>query len=308
MADFVSGNRGRDCLLLDAKKENERFLVNVSHELRTPINAVNGMSEEQLNQIFTHFHKGDSDVERKTGGLGLGLAIVHGMVAAMGGFISIKSKVSEGTHVHIVIPQQVVDKKISICVEKNCEFQIACYFNMEKYVRSEVGDYYCTMIEHIKSGLGLAIDQADSLDALKKMVAENSVTHVFVANWEYGMDQDYFDALSKKVYTVVFADDSFTLPQNSNVHVLRKPVYLLSVINYLNETMPGTFQNGRMADKEEKLYFFGLPDYLYGSYDARYERNCCHAENPGASEWTLYKNPDSCVDCECSEWGKGDVP
>ena len=214
-----------------------------------------GMSEEQLNQIFTHFHKGDSDVERKTGGLGLGLAIVHGMVAAMGGFISIKSKVSEGTHVHIVIPQQVVDKKISICVEKNCEFQIACYFNMEKYVRSEVGDYYCTMIEHIKSGLGLAIDQADSLDALKKMVAENSVTHVFVANWEYGMDQDYFDALSKKVYTVVFADDSFTLPQNSNVHVLRKPVYLLSVINYLNETMPGTFQNGRMADKEEKLYF-----------------------------------------------------
>ena len=31
--------------LMDAKRENERFLVNVSHELRTPINAVNGMSE-----------------------------------------------------------------------------------------------------------------------------------------------------------------------------------------------------------------------------------------------------------------------
>ena len=30
---------------MDAKRENERFLVNVSHELRTPINAVNGMSE-----------------------------------------------------------------------------------------------------------------------------------------------------------------------------------------------------------------------------------------------------------------------
>ena len=217
-----------------------------------------GMSEEQLQQIFTHFYKGDSDIERKTGGLGLGLAIVHGMVAAMGGFISIKSKVSEGTHVHVVIPQQVVDRKASISVEKSREFQIVCYFNTEKYVRSEVADYYASMIGHIKNAFDFNISRADSLDSLKKMVAENPVTHVFVANWEYGMDRKYFEDLSKKVYTVVFADDSFTLPENSNVHVLRKPVYLLSVINLLNMTMPGTFEDGRMAEQEEKLHFDGV--------------------------------------------------
>lgn len=217
-----------------------------------------GMSEEQLQQIFTHFYKGDSDIERKTGGLGLGLAIVHGMVAAMGGFISIKSKVSEGTHVHVVIPQQVVDRKASISVEKSREFQIVCYFNTEKYVRSEVADYYASMIGHIKNAFDFNISRADSLDSLKKMVAENPVTHVFVANWEYGMDRKYFEDLSKKVYTVVFADDSFTLPENSNVHVLRKPVYLLSVINLLNMTMPGTFKDGRKAEQEEKLHFDGV--------------------------------------------------
>lgn len=217
-----------------------------------------GMSEEQLQQIFTHFYKGDSDIERKTGGLGLGLAIVHGMVAAMGGFISIKSKVSEGTHVHVVIPQQVVDRKASISVEKSREFQIVCYFNTEKYVRSEVADYYASMIGHIKNAFDFNISRADSLDSLKKMVAENPVTHVFVANWEYGMDRKYFEDLSKKVYTVVFADDSFTLPENSNVHVLRKPVYLLSVINLLNMTMPGTFKDGRNAEQEEKLHFDGV--------------------------------------------------
>ncbi len=217
-----------------------------------------GMSEEQLQQIFTHFYKGDSDIERKTGGLGLGLAIVHGMVAAMGGFISIKSKVSKGTHVHVVIPQQVVDRKASISVEKSREFQIVCYFNTEKYVRSEVADYYASMIRHIKNAFDFNISRADSLDSLKKMVAENPVTHVFVANWEYGMDRKYFEDLSKKVYTVVFADDSFTLPENSNVHVLRKPVYLLSVINLLNMTMPGTFKDGRNAEQEEKLHFDGV--------------------------------------------------
>ena len=217
-----------------------------------------GMSEEQLQKIFTHFYKGDSDIERKTGGLGLGLAIVHGMVAAMGGFISIKSKVSEGTHVHVVIPQQVVDRKASISVEKSREFQIVCYFNTEKYVRSEVADYYASMIGHIKNAFNFNISRADSLDSLKKMVAENPVTHVFVANWEYGMDRKYFEDLSKKIYTIVFADESFILPENSNVHVLRKPVYLLSVINLLNMTMPGTFEDGRKAEQEEKLHFDGV--------------------------------------------------
>ena len=208
-----------------------------------------GMSEEQLQKIFTHFYKGDSDIERKTGGLGLGLAIVHGMVAAMGGFISIKSKVSEGTHVHVVIPQQVVDRKASISIEKSGEFQIVCYFNSEKYVRAEIADYYASMIGHIKNAFNLNISRVDSLDSLKKMVAENPVTHVFVANWEYGMDRNYFEDLSKKIYTIVFADESFILPENSNVHVLRKPVYLLSVINLLNMTMPILL---RMAERQNR--------------------------------------------------------
>lgn len=214
-----------------------------------------GMSEEQLKQIFTHFYKGDSDDTRKTGGLGLGLAIVHGMVAAMGGFISIQSEVSEGTHVHVVIPQQVVDRKESICVKQSCDFRIACYFNAEKYARSKVAEYYGTMIEHIKTGLGLNIRRADSLDTLKNIVENNSITHVFIASWEYEMDRNYFEGLSEKTFTVVFADDTFTLPKNSNVHILRKPVYLMSVVNLLNSIVPGTFLETRKEEEKKELYF-----------------------------------------------------
>ncbi|MGN0167311.1 MAG: response regulator [Acetatifactor sp.] len=214
-----------------------------------------GMSDEQLRQVFTHIYKGDSDSERKTGGLGLGLAIVHGMVAAMGGFISIQSSVSEGTHVHVVIPQQVVNKKASISVNRNCDFQIACYFNEEKYIRPEISEYYGTMLGHIKNDLELNVMQADSLDTLKKIVENNSITHVFVANWEYQMDRNYFEALSRKVITVVFADNAFLLPENSSVHILRKPVYTLSVVNLLNAITPGTFGEVRTEEEQKELYF-----------------------------------------------------
>jgi signal transduction histidine kinase/CheY-like chemotaxis protein len=214
-----------------------------------------GMNDEQLERIFTSFYKEDSDVERKTGGLGLGLAIVHGMVAAMGGFVSIESKPSYGTHVSLSIPQGIVNRQPSISVNRNEEFHIACYFNMEKYARTETAEYYSSMIRHFQTGLGLSIRQAQSLDELKTMVAEHAVTHVFVADWEYGMDKDYFEDMGKKVFTVVFADDSFSLPEGSAVHVLRKPVYLLGVVNLLNATMPGTFREKIVQTDEEQLTF-----------------------------------------------------
>ncbi len=217
-----------------------------------------GMSEEQLKHIFTDIYKGDSDFERKTGGLGLGLAIVHGMVAAMGGFVSIESKVSEGTHVHVVIPQQVVDKKASISVKKNYDFQIACYFNAEKYVRPEIAQYYGNMIEHIGNGLGLNICRADSLDDLKKIVEDNPITHVFIASWEYEMDRKYFEGLSEKVFTVIFAENTFILPKNSNIYILQKPVYLMAVVNLLNVTMPGSFGKIKIQKQQEEQYFTGV--------------------------------------------------
>lgn len=214
-----------------------------------------GMNEEQLNRIFTCFYKEDSDIERKTGGLGLGLAIVHGMVAAMGGFISIQSEELKGTHVHVAIPQQVVDEKASISIRKSSEFQIVCYFNEEKYVRSEVAGYYGAMLGNIKNIIGLNIHRADSLEDLKNLVKEKSVTHVFVANWEYGMDRQYFENLSKNVFVIVFADVSFVFSENSNVHVLRKPVYTMSVVNLLKATMPGTFTESRKEKEEKNLCF-----------------------------------------------------
>lgn len=233
-------------------KRDEDYGINLNIDIW---DTGTGMNEEQLKKLFIHFYKEDSDIERKTGGLGLGLAIAHGMIAAMGGFISIQSREENGTHIHVSIPQQVVDDKHSICVKKSSEFQIAYYFNKEKYVRGEIGDYYGRLISHIQSSFNFHVYQAESLEELKKLVEQNPITHVMAAEWEYGMDPKYFDELSKKIFTIIVADQSFVLSESSSAYVLYKPVYLMSVINLLNATVPGTFQEYTRRNGEKKLHF-----------------------------------------------------
>ena len=57
-----------------------------------------GISEEDLPYIFERFYKG------RSGGLGLGLAIVQELVATHGGSVSVRSEVSSGTTFRVVLP------------------------------------------------------------------------------------------------------------------------------------------------------------------------------------------------------------
>jgi CheY-like chemotaxis protein len=196
----------------------------------------------------------DSTMDRRSGGLGLGLAIVHGMVTAMGGFLSVESKLGEGTHVHVTIPQQVKNKQSSVVLKNHKDYRIVCYFNRDKYLRQEIGVYYDRMIRNIRDGLGLELRRVSSLEELKQTMEQGGITHLFIADWEYRMDRDYFEELSKRVHISLFADWSFRLPEGSGVHVLYKPVYLMSVVNLLQAIAPG-----RAAKQtEEKLTFSGV--------------------------------------------------
>jgi signal transduction histidine kinase/CheY-like chemotaxis protein len=198
-----------------------------------------GMNEEQLQKIYTSFYKVDSGMDKRAGGLGLGLTIVHGMVTAMGGFMSVESKIGYGTHVHITIPQQVKNKQNSISLKDHRAYRIACYFNREKYVRSEVAGYYDRIVSHIQDGLGLEIHRADSLEELKQILERKDFTHLFVADWEYRMDPEYFEQIAHRLYVTVFAGRSFTVPEGSKVHIHHKPVYIMGVVNLLYATAPG---------------------------------------------------------------------
>lgn len=62
-----------------------------------------GIPAEELQRIFDRFYRTDTSRSRSTGGFGLGLAIVHDLVTAMGGSISVKSTVGQGSRFCVLL-------------------------------------------------------------------------------------------------------------------------------------------------------------------------------------------------------------
>jgi signal transduction histidine kinase len=63
-----------------------------------------GIDPEDLPRVFEPFFRADRSRTRRTGGVGLGLALVRGIVLAHGGTIDIQSRVGEGTTVRLTVP------------------------------------------------------------------------------------------------------------------------------------------------------------------------------------------------------------
>jgi signal transduction histidine kinase len=65
-----------------------------------------GMTEEQLQSVFTPFVQGDSGLSRRYGGLGMGLSLIQNLVLLHGGEIKIHSQPRRGTTVLVSLPLQ----------------------------------------------------------------------------------------------------------------------------------------------------------------------------------------------------------
>lgn len=63
-----------------------------------------GISQEDVPYIFDHFYRGDKSRDRKSGGSGLGLAVVKQLVEIHGGQVTVESKLTEGSIFKILLP------------------------------------------------------------------------------------------------------------------------------------------------------------------------------------------------------------
>jgi len=63
-----------------------------------------GIPPEEIGRIFERFYQADPVADRASGGVGLGLSLVHGLVTALAGTIDVESKAGVGTTFRVRIP------------------------------------------------------------------------------------------------------------------------------------------------------------------------------------------------------------
>ena len=86
-----------EAVTVSARLEEEQVVLTVSD--RGP-----GIPEEFRSRLFDRFTQFDSSSTRRSGGSGLGLSIVKGMVEGMDGRIVLDTEVDRGTTFHVILP------------------------------------------------------------------------------------------------------------------------------------------------------------------------------------------------------------
>ena len=193
-----------------------------------------GIEESDLRKITEKFYQSSRGRNRRAGGLGLGLSIVHGLVEAMEGFMQIESAVGSGTTVSVSIPQKVSDSSPSMEIEDKSGLCLAAFLRPEKYEVPEVRNYYDEMISHMVQGLDVPLHRVTNIGELEKLISMYELTHLFIGKEEYEESKSYFEALDKNINVIAVADESFVLPAGSRVKLLRKPFYCFPVVGILN--------------------------------------------------------------------------
>ncbi len=194
-----------------------------------------GMTESQIAQIDDDFYQANSGSNRFAGGLGLGIPIARGLLQSMGGFIHFDSKEEQrGLQARMIIPQGMVDDTPAMVVTDVEQLCVACYFKPEKFACDEVSQYYDRLISHLLEGLGLEGYQAHNFEGFLKLLSNHNLTHVFIAQSEYEENGAYYEELANSMRVAVIAEKDFSLDRESNLLVIHKPFFAISVVNLLN--------------------------------------------------------------------------
>ncbi len=193
-----------------------------------------GMTPEEAERVTEGFYQANSGRDRSSSGLGLGMSIVKGFVASLGGFMMVESELGKGTCVRVSLPQKVIDSSGCMSLINKDRLCIGAFLQFEKYSSPEVREYYNRMVRNIVVGLGVQMHWASNVENLKKLGSSVEMTHLFVAEEEYAMAPEYIEALAKKMIVTVVANKSFSLPTDSKARVMEKPFYCFPVTQVLN--------------------------------------------------------------------------
>ena len=194
-----------------------------------------GMTGKELSRLNKGMYQANKKRNRSTGGIGIGLPVVYGFVHNMGGFVRIESTKAVGTTVSVSIPQEVINPTPCLSVNPDFSGDIVFFVRPEKYEVPQVREFYRTTAINIATGIRVRLFSVNDEPKLKSLLEEIHVSHIFMGQEEYEQYSSFMLSLAKAGYTIVVsANKGFTVPKNSGVIVMPKPLYGFPVVRVLN--------------------------------------------------------------------------
>ena len=152
---------GSVCVNLSYTPERSRYLIEV---LDTGV----GLTDDQMEKIFSPFSQADSSVNRKHGGTGLGLTISRHFADALGGSLKVSSLPGKGSLFTLSIDPGPIDNQLVVPVSE-LEFEQAeqvnhftWEFEPKRVLVIDDGQENRDLVSVVLNDVGLVVDEAEN--------------------------------------------------------------------------------------------------------------------------------------------------
>ena len=216
-----------------------------------------GMSRNAIWAVSDGMYQANKERNRSSGGIGLGLFIVHGFAHSMGGFVKIESERGYGTTVRVTIPQEVVDPNPCLALENSFEGAVLFHVRPDKYKVPRVRDFYRSMVAGLASGIKVPVYPAETVYEVERLKEKMNASYIFMGQEEYEENKGYFELLAREdIVVAVSADPGISIPEGSKVLFMPKPLYAYAIIKVLSEGRNAT--GIELQESEERPIFNGV--------------------------------------------------
>jgi signal transduction histidine kinase/CheY-like chemotaxis protein len=192
-----------------------------------------GMSKKQLDRIFQPFMQGDSSINRKYGGTGLGLTITKQYIELLGGELKVESKEGVGSKFSFAIPIEELDTAKIDYQDKFNKLNISIYKPQKE---SKLFNYILKYFDYY----GVNFNIFSNKDELNRVI----ISHKNEPNYSILIDVDQVDSDIKEQLSAIDKELLITISSLSNKKFvdtlnlpkersLLKPVGLEKFINLL---------------------------------------------------------------------------
>jgi len=131
-----------------------------------------GIAPDQLDEVFESFRQADASTTRRFGGTGLGLAICRSLARAMGGEVSVESRVGEGTTFTVDLPMIDADEETPASDSKAANGAALLIVDRNPITRA--------MLRALLEERAGAVDMAGSLEEARARLAAGRIATVLI--------------------------------------------------------------------------------------------------------------------------------